>query len=180
VLRAKVLAFAPVPLGPYRVLSTCCTARITWAGWRILAVKASFLHMENSSNVPKALMRQILGFAGIGAIATALQYGILVIAVEIFRMNAIVGSSLGFVLSAAVNYQLNYRFTFRSEKSHVAAASRFALIACAGLAINSAMMMLLIDVLRLRYLVAQVATTCVVFAWNFCGNAFWSFARSRT
>ena len=122
---------------------------------------------------------QFLGFAGVGAIATLLQYGILVLTVELFGVPAVVGSCLGFVVSAILNYLLNYHFTFRSGNSHAVAASRFAVVASGGLAINASVMGLLMHFTRLPYVVSQVITTLVVLIWNFAGNALWSFAAPR-
>jgi putative flippase GtrA len=120
-----------------------------------------------------------VAFAGVGVVATALQYGVLVMAVEWLDMNAVVGSSLGFSLSAVINYLLNYHFTFRSKNAHAVAASRFALIAAAGLALNAAVMALVIRSMHLPYIIAQLAATVVVLIWNFFGNALWSFAAQK-
>jgi len=122
---------------------------------------------------------QFLGFAGIGALATAIQYGILAFAVEVLGASAVVGSSAGFFLSAIINYALNYRFTFRSDQSHGQTAIRFVLVAAAGLALNAALMSLLTGPMRVRYLIAQLAASALVLIWNFLGNAMWTFARRR-
>ena len=75
---------------------------------------------------------RLVSFLGVGAIATALQYAILVFSVEALGLKPVVGSSVGFAISAVCNYWLNYHFTFRSRQSHAGAAARFALVAAAG------------------------------------------------
>jgi putative flippase GtrA len=124
----------------------------------------------------KPLLQQFLSFAGVGIVATGLQYGVLIVAVEWLHMNAVLGSCSGFVLSATLNYWLNYHFTFRSQKSHAVAGSRFSLVAVAGLSLNAAAMALLVEWLKWPYVLAQLVTTALVLLWTFCGNRVWSFA----
>lgn len=113
-------------------------------------------------------------FAAVGGIATAIQYAVLILLVRAFAMAPTPASSIGFVLSAGVNYLLNYRFTFQSDRPHGPAAARFAILAGTGLLINAAIMRLMIGA-GVHYLVAQVCATAVVFLWNFIGNSLWTF-----
>ncbi len=126
------------------------------------------------------LVRQFGSFAGIGAIATLMQYALLVMAVEWTAMNAVLASSMAFLLSGALNYYLNYRFTFVSSNNHRAAAGRFAAVAGIGLILNALVMMMLIHWFGLPYMAAQLIATGFVLIWNFSGNAAWTFAAQRT
>jgi putative flippase GtrA len=109
-----------------------------------------------------------------GGVATAIQYALLVLLVRGVGMPPTAASSAGFVLSAGVNYLLNYRFTFRSDRPHAPAAARFGLLAGTGLLINAAIMRLITGA-GVHYLIAQVAATGVVLLWNFIGNRLWTF-----
>ncbi len=122
------------------------------------------------------LTRRLVSFIGVGAVATLVQYGILVFSVEIMGLKPFLGSSIGFAISAVLNYWLNYHLTFRSQNSHAGAATRFALVALAGLVLNALAMVLLGRVPGLPYVAAQVIATVVVLAWNFVGNSLWTFA----
>jgi putative flippase GtrA len=113
-------------------------------------------------------------FAAVGGIATAIQYAVLVLLVRGARMAPTPASSIGFVLSAGVNYLLNYRFTFQSDRAHGPAVAKFAVLAATGLLINAAIMRLMIGA-GMHYLIAQVCATAVVFLWNFIGNSLWTF-----
>jgi putative flippase GtrA len=124
----------------------------------------------------RLMLRQFICFASVGAVATALQYGILIVAIEWLRIGAVLASCTGFVISAVFNYWLNYHLTFRSRKSHLVAASRFALVSSGGLALNGGIMLLLVDSLHWPYLPAQIMTTVPVLSWNFFCNRMWSFA----
>jgi putative flippase GtrA len=110
----------------------------------------------------------------VGGVATAIQYALLVLLVRAFGMAPTPASSIGFVLSAGVNYLLNYRFTFHSNRPHGPAAAKFGLLAGTGLLINAAIMHLMIGA-GAYYLIAQVCATGVVLFWNFIGNTLWTF-----
>lgn len=116
-----------------------------------------------------------LAFVTVGAIATGLQYLVLVVAVELLGWSPTLASSAGFCLAAVVNYWLNYHVTFGSCARHVVAAGRFALVAAIGLAINSAAMLVLARFLGLYYLLAQVLATCLTLAWTFSASRLWTF-----
>jgi putative flippase GtrA len=131
------------------------------------------LDQNNKKVTPR--LSQFLRFCVVGAIATGLQYAVLIVGVEKLHAAAPVASAVGFAISACVNYALNYRFTFASEKPHQLAASRFAVVAATGLIINTVLMLILNDAMHLRYLWAQVIATVIVLLWNFFANALWSF-----
>jgi putative flippase GtrA len=122
-------------------------------------------------------LSRFLRFCAAGGVATAIQYALLILLVHAFGMAPTPASSIGFVLSAGVNYLLNYRFTFQSDRPHGAAAAKFALLAGTGLLINAAIMHVMTGV-GAHYLVAQVCATGVVLFWNFIGNSVWTFGMS--
>lgn len=123
-------------------------------------------------------MRDTLGrlvrFALVGATATAIQYVVLIALVRGLGVWPTLASAIGFVISAGLNYLLNYHFTFRSQRRHGPAALKFVALAGVGLAINSLLMQLLVET-GWHYLLAQVCATAVVFLWNFVGNSLWTF-----
>src|ERR1700735_2571363 len=126
---------------------------------------------ESRSAGSEYRLRKLLMFAAVGVAATAIQYCILIFCVEICKLPPTVGSGMGFVVSAAANYLVNYHVTFRSSRTHLSAASRFATVASIGLLINLGLMQLLTARWGLQYVLAQAIATVVVFLWNFCGSA---------
>jgi len=90
-------------------------------------------------------------------------------------LGAILASAVGFVLGALVNYFLDYRYTFHSNRRHGEAIIRFFTIALVGLGLNTLIMSLAIDILSLHYLLAQVVATGLVLFWNFSRNRWWTF-----
>lgn len=118
-------------------------------------------------------------FAVVGIIGTVAHYVLLVMLVEMLAVNAVVASTAGATLGALVNYLLNRRYTFRSEKRHGEALTKFLIIAASGLALNSSFMLLFVEILGVYYLLAQVVSTGLVLVWNFVGNRFWTFSDAR-
>ena len=126
-----------------------------------------------------ALLRQFVGFAGVGVIGTAGHYATLIGLVQLAGLIPLLASTAGFVVGAIINYFLNYRFIFRSRKRHIEALSKFLVVATAGLGLNTMAVWFGIDVIRWNYLVAQLAATAIVLVWNFSANKVWTFSRSR-
>ena len=121
-----------------------------------------------------ALLERLVRFGLVGGFATAIQYVVLIALVRKAGMWPPVASVVGFVLSAGVNYLLNYHVTFRSDQQHAPAATKFLTLAIVGLGLNATLMQVLVDV-GWHYLLAQVCVTAVVFLWNFVGNSLWTF-----
>jgi putative flippase GtrA len=118
-------------------------------------------------------------YACVGAAGTVVQYLVLAVLVSTHLLGPAAASGLGAVGGALVNYLLNYRFTFRSTGAHRTTAPRFLVVAAAGVGLNSALMLLLADQLRVPWMAAQLMTTACVLALTYSANSVWSF-RSRT
>lgn len=126
---------------------------------------------------PSRHLGRILRFAAVGAVGTAAHYALLLVLVEAGGVDPVVGSVAGFLLGALVNYTLNRRLVFRSDRAHVEALPRFLAVAGLGLCWNALLMYLFIDVAGLHYLIAQVVTTGILLAWHYLGNALWTFRK---
>ena len=74
-----------------------------------------------------------------------------------------------------MNYRLNHRYTFESDRSHGRALPRFALVALSGIAVNAAVVAAMIAFVSPNYLLAQVAATAVVLVSGFLVNRAWTF-----
>jgi putative flippase GtrA len=121
------------------------------------------------------LAQRFVSFSAIGALATATQYLILIALREFAQVNATVASTIGFVISAVLNYALNHTITFGRCVPHARAAPRFLVTASIGLLLNSTTMMLLTQIFAIHYLLAQLVATAVALMWNFIINQIWSF-----
>lgn len=123
------------------------------------------------------LSDQFLRYALVGVAATIGHYGTLILLVESHAVDPVAASLAGFVVGGIVSYFLNRRFTFHaSERSHAAAAPRFALIAGVAFGLTGVLMHVFTEWSGLHYLVAQLVTTGIVLVWTFLANRFWTFS----
>lgn len=123
----------------------------------------------------QSMSARFVRFAGAGAIGTAAHYAVLIVLVEMAAVAAAIATAFGAATGAVVNYLLNYRYTFRSNARHAFTGPRFAVIAIAGLALNSAVVFFFVR-LGIHYLVGQVAATLLVLLFGFLANQFWTFS----
>lgn len=122
-------------------------------------------------------LSRFLRFALVGVVGTAAHYALLLVLVELAGFDPVVGSVGGFLLGALVNYGMNRRLVFASDRAHVEALPRFFAVAGMGLVINALLMRLFVHVLGLHYLLAQVVTTALLLVWHYGGNALWTFGK---
>jgi putative flippase GtrA len=133
---------------------------------------------HSSKPSPDFALFQLGRFLIVGGIATALQYAILFALTGSAGLPPLLASSIGFVASAAANYTLNRRFTFRSDVNYVAGLERFSIIAGGGLALNAIVMAGGTAVAGMDYVASQLVATAVVLLWNFHLNRLWTFSTS--
>jgi len=122
-----------------------------------------------------ATVFQLWKFACVGAVATLIQFSILILLVQLFGVNPVVASVTGYLISLCFNYHLNYKFTFKATTPHKKTIVVFGVTMGAGLVLNASGMSLCLNVLHLRYVFAQVVATGCVFVWNFAANKLWTF-----
>lgn len=125
------------------------------------------------------VVKQFVGFAGTGAIATGIQYLILILLRELFGLPAVFSSAVGYGIAAIANYLMKYHWVFGSDEHHHVAGPKYAIVSLTGLALNTLLMYLGTEVLALHYLVAQVISTLLVLIWNFSVNSIWTFRASN-
>jgi putative flippase GtrA len=121
------------------------------------------------------LASQFGKFLLVGGFSTALQYVVLALLVQAGGIDPVVASSIGYVLSALANYDLNYRLTFRSRVPYLGGMFRFALVHAMGFLLNGTIMAAGTKLLGIHYFVAQIAATIIVLFWNFFANRRWTF-----
>ena len=89
----------------------------------------------------------------------------------------VLSSSAGAIVGAAINYSLNYRFTFMSKDAHLHAFPKYLVVTAISFLINAGIMDICTNMLNIQYFVSQMIATSIVLIWNFCGNKIWTFRR---
>ncbi|MCP5382054.1 MAG: GtrA family protein [Kordiimonadaceae bacterium] len=116
--------------------------------------------------------KEFIKFTAVGLLSTALHYTVLVIMVELISLSPVMGTMIGYICGAILNYLLNLRYTFRSDAQHKKALPKFILMVATGFIINTTIMYLFGFI---PYLLRQIIATAVVFIWNFIVGKFWIF-----
>ena len=124
-------------------------------------------------------MSEFLAFIVVGAVGTTCHYLVLIALVELTNTDPIFAAGAGAAVGAIVNYVLNYKFTFRSRKSHYDAFSRFLCVAVIGMALNTLIVGWGVHILKVHYIICQIVATGIVLVLTFAGNKLWSFRENR-
>lgn len=119
-------------------------------------------------------------FSVVGGISTISHYLAMITLIHRFEVEPTLASSTGFVLGALINYSLNRRFTFQSDRPHSSAVPRFMTAALSGLALNAGLLAASIYIIGVHYLLAQIVATAVVLFWNYALNKYWTFAKDSS
>ena len=115
-------------------------------------------------------------YALVGLLATAIHYLVLVILVELAKVDASVSAGIGALCGALAAYVGNRRYTFAVDAPHRRALPRFLAVAAAGVATSAAFVAMGTRWLDLPYLVPQAAATLLVLLGGYSLNRRWSFA----
>ena len=118
---------------------------------------------------------RVIKFLSVGVIATAIQYALLILQVEIFSFSSVIASCVAYSLSSVINYLLHYYFTFGSTAKHLQSSTKFVLVALIGLLVNTFLMYALIKVVGIHYLFAQIISTLIVLVWNYLAHKHWTY-----
>lgn len=121
------------------------------------------------------LIEQMLKFGVVGVIAFVIDYGVMVLLVELFAMNPVLAAGISFVISVTFNYfaSMRYVFTHRADLSRQAEFAIFVVLSIIGLGINEVLMWVGVDVLFISYLLVKLFATAVVMLWNFFSRKKW-------
>lgn len=119
---------------------------------------------------------QLLRFTGIGGFCTVVQYIIMWLLTELLSIPPVTSSTVGYIISAILNFQLNKKYTFKSNKNNSETIPRFIMVVLIGVFINGLSLEILIRALSTHYLIAQIGATLITLIWNFFANRIWTFS----
>jgi putative flippase GtrA len=117
---------------------------------------------------------RFIRFVLVGGTATAFHYAVAAALSLSGLTTVVVGSTIGFVLSALLNYGLNARYTFGTAAANAGQGLRFFVTVATGCLLNAAILKGAIG-LGLHAVPAQLLATALVLAWNFVISSVWVF-----
>ena len=116
-------------------------------------------------------------YTGAGGIGTVCHFLVLTLGVEFLAMKPTIGTVVGALAGASVNYWLNYHLTFSSNQQHRQALPRFLAVAALGVGLSAITMELVAVEAGRHYLVGQIVATLVVLIVGFGLNRWWTFGK---
>jgi len=145
----------------------------------------------------RELFSEGLRFGAVGVASAGLYFGLiwvfgaltpLVIVVEVVRRlltrfsysvsTLTVRATFAYGLGIIFNYLVQRSFTFRSARQHQHAGPRYMVVQLGGMAINSAVLWVGVDVEHWWYPPVQFGAIALTAIWSYFGQKFWAFERA--
>ena len=117
-------------------------------------------------------------FLGVGGLSTIVQFALLTAFVESGVLPEVAASAVSYLLSAAVNYLLNYHLTFASNKKHSETLPKFVGVVGVGATVNTLVFALANGVLP-WYWLSQCIATVVSTVANYVLHKVWIYRQPR-
>ena len=122
-------------------------------------------------------MLKFLKFCVVGVSGTAIDFGLTWLCKEIFKIPKFLANAIGFVVAATNNYILNRIWTWGSTSDQVGVEYvKFFTVSLIGLGLNTLILYIFNEKIKLNFYVSKIIATGVVMLWNFFANNFFTFA----
>lgn len=126
--------------------------------------------------IARAQSHPLARFAVVGAIATAIDFGVFAALVFAAGLHAGPSNVVSFATSLVVNFNLNRRWTFRQRKDAKTAArqgGRFMIAYAGGLALSTAIVVGLATLMPELW--AKIISVPIVFVYNYACAKLWVY-----
>ncbi len=117
----------------------------------------------------KKLMLQLVKFGGVGFLCFLIDFAILSLLTEAFKVNYLVSSAIAFSVSVVVNYVLSVVFVFDvdRQKNKKRNFILFVIFSVIGLVLTELIMKLGVDIISWDYRIVKIAATAIIMIYNF-------------
>lgn len=112
---------------------------------------------------------QFVRYGLVSVIALAVDFGCMVLLVELFSIHYLAAATVSFISGLVVNYLLSRAWVFADRKyeSRVKEFIVFTGIGIVGLLLNNSIMWLAVEKIGIYYIFSKIIATILVFFWNF-------------
>ncbi len=115
--------------------------------------------------------RQLIRFALVGILNTAIDFGVFSLLALIFRINPVASHIVSYSCGVLNSYFFNRRWTFqRKETAHAAEFAQFVLVNLISLGVSSLVLYLLEEQAGLHIFVSKAGATLCSMVINFIGS----------
>ncbi len=122
------------------------------------------------------LDNRILKFGLVGLSGMVIDFSVTWLCKEKLGFNKYLSNSLGFCFAVTSNFFFNRYWTFESDAHALPGQfARFMLVSLSGLAINNAMLYLLVKKLPSNFYLLKLVVIGLVFFWNYVANFLFTF-----
>ena len=125
--------------------------------------------MAEKISLIKKISKQFAKFGIVGVIAFFIDYGTMLILTELFGVDYLISTTVGFVVALVFNYFASMRFVFerRDGMSRKKEFAIFAILSVIGLGFNDLLMFASVDLMNIDYRIAKIVVTAAVSVYNF-------------
>lgn len=117
----------------------------------------------------RILINQIFKFGIVGVLAFVIDYGLMILLTEFFKINYLISTTISFVVSVIFNYIMSIYWVFEidKDKNKTTVFSTFIILSVFGLLLNDLFMWLFVDRVYINYMIAKIIATFLVMIYNF-------------
>ena len=115
------------------------------------------------------LMIQLMRFAVVGGSAFAIDYGVMIFLTELFGVDYLISCGISFTVSVIYNYILSVKWVFDVGESENKRKEfvLFLFMSIIGLGLNQLLMWMLVEKIKIYYMIAKIMVTVLVMVYNF-------------
>jgi putative flippase GtrA len=124
---------------------------------------------------------QFFRYAIVGAIASVVDYGLLLSGVEIFHLELIPANTIGFCGGLITNYILSIVWVFpvKMMKKRYLEFIVFGIIGVVGLGLNNLFIWFFTERIGIDYKISKIIAMALVLLWNFSARKFLLFRKGN-
>ena len=132
--------------------------------------------MDFSILSDKVFILKFLKFGIVGASGVVVDFSVTYICKEKFKIHKYISNTIGFTIAASTNWLLNRIWTFQSHNPQVLTEyGKFLIVSLVGLGINTLILWILTDKLKINFYLSKLGAIGVVTIWNFIINNLFTF-----
>jgi putative flippase GtrA len=144
----------------------------------ILHSKIQHISLKGPVIMIKKTSIQLIKYIGVGGTAALIEWTGFAILIGPARFHYLVAVTVSFITATAINYILSARFVFvRGRHPAHKELMLLYLVSAIGLVMNLLLMTFFVGLLKFSAMPAKIASTGIVFIWNFSSRKIWVFEK---